>query len=225
MNSLLGDIRYGTRMLFKRPGLSALAIVALALGIGLTTTMFSIVYAAALKGLPYERSDRLVAIFRNRPAQDIQFMPASIHDFMDWREQQKSFEAIAAFYAETVNVSGSEGRPIRYLGAYASANLFDILRVRPILGRTFRSDEDRPSSPQVLILSYRAWQDRFHGDPDIVGRTVRANADSAQQACQLANAAADVASQGGQVVGQVVATMQGISDSSLGDSFRRHRQP
>jgi len=177
MNTLLGDIRYGVRILFKRPGLSALAIIALAVGIGLTTTMFSIVYAAALKGLPYERSDRLVAIFRNRPAQGIQFMQVSIHDFMDWREQQKSFEAIAAFYAETVNVSGSEGRPIRYLGAYVTANLFDILRVRPIVGRSFRPDEEKPSEPPVIILSYRAWQDRFNGDPQIVGRQVRANAE------------------------------------------------
>ena len=134
MNNLLGDLRYGARMLGKRPGLSALAIVALAVGVGLTTTMFSIVYAMVLKGLPYERSDRLAAIFRDRPAQGIQFMPVGIHDFTDWREQQKSFDAIAAFYAETVNVSGSEGQPVRYLGAYASANLFDILRVRPMLG-------------------------------------------------------------------------------------------
>ena len=96
MNSLLGDIRYGTRVLLKRPGLSALAIVALAVGIGLTTTMFSIVYAAVIKGLPYEQSERLVAIFRNRPAQGIQFMQVSIHDFVDWREQQNSFEALAA---------------------------------------------------------------------------------------------------------------------------------
>ncbi|PYR04195.1 MAG: permease, partial [Acidobacteria bacterium] len=125
MNSLLGDIRYGTRVLLKRPGLSALAIVALAVGIGLTTTMFSIVYAAVIKGLPYEQSERLVAIFRNRPAQGIQFMQVSIHDFVDWREQQNSFEALAAYYVETVNVSGTEGLPIRYYGAYASANLFD----------------------------------------------------------------------------------------------------
>jgi predicted permease len=177
MNRLLGDIRYGARMLVKRPGLSALGILALALGIGLTTTMFSIVYAAVLKGLPYERSDRLVAIFRNRPAQGIQFMPVGIHDFTDWRAQQKSFDGMAAYYAETVNVSGSEGRPVRYLGAYASANLFDILRVRPILGRTFRPEEDHPSTPPVMILSYRAWQDRFHGDPRVVGESVRTNSE------------------------------------------------
>jgi hypothetical protein len=177
MNRLPGNIRYGARMLVKRPGLSALGIVALALGIGLTTTMFSIVYAAVLKGLPYERSDRLVAIFRNRPAQGIQFMPVGIHDFTDWRARQTSFDGMAAYYAETVNVSGSEGRPVRYLGAYASANLFDILRVRPILGRTFRPEEDHPSTPPVMILSYRAWQDRFHGDPRVIGESVRTNSE------------------------------------------------
>ena len=177
MNNLLGDLRYGARMLGKRPGLSALAIVALAVGVGLTTTMFSIVYAMVLKGLPYDRSDRLAAIFRDRPAQGIQFLPVGIHDFTDWREQQKSFDAIAAFYAETVNVSGSEGQPVRYLGAYASANLFDILRVRPMLGRTFRPEEDKPSTPPVMILSYRAWQDRFRGDPQVIGRSVRTNSE------------------------------------------------
>src|SRR5215467_4555905 len=149
----------------------------LAVGIGLTTTMFSIVYAGVLKGLPYQRPDRLVAIFRDRPAQGIQFMSVSIHDFMDWREAQKSFEGIAAFYPETVNVAGSEGRPVRYLGAYTSENLFDILRVRPILGRWFRPKEDHPSAPLVIILSDRAWQDRFHDDPAIIGRSLRANAE------------------------------------------------
>lgn len=99
---------------------------------------------AVLKGLPFEDADELVALFRNRPAQGVQFMGVSIHDFQDWRRQQTSFEDIAAYYAETVNVGGTEGQPIRYLGAYASADLFDILHVRPILGRTFRPEEDHP---------------------------------------------------------------------------------
>ena len=176
MSTILGNIRYGVRMLIRRPGLSASAVIALALGIGLTTTMFSIVYVA-VKGLPFERADRLVAVFRNRPAQGVEFMGVSIHDFQDWRQQQTSFEDIAAYYPETVNVGGTEGQPIRYLGAYASAHLFDLLRVRPALGRTFRPEEDHPSTPPVMILSYRAWQDRFQGDPAIVGRTVRANAE------------------------------------------------
>ena len=177
MSAILSHLRYGLRMLVRRPGLSVSAVTALALGIGLTTTMFSIVYVAVIKGLPFEEADRLVALFRNRPAQGVEFMGVSIHDFEDWRRQQTSFEDIAAYYAETVNVGGTEDRPIRYLGAYASARLFDLLRVQPILGRTFRPEEDHPSTPPVMILSYRAWQDRFMGDPTVIGRTVRANAE------------------------------------------------
>lgn len=176
MSDLLSHVRYALRMLVRRPGLSLSAVTAIGLGIGLTTTMFSIVYAGVIKGLPYEEADRLVALFRNRPAQGVQFMGVSIHDFEDWRRQQTSFEDIAAYYAETVNVGGTEGRPIRYLGNYASAHIFDVLRVRPVLGRTFRPEEDHPSTPPVMILSYRAWQDRFNGDPSVIGRVVRANA-------------------------------------------------
>ena len=96
MGTLLSHIRYGARMLVKRPGLSATAIIALALGIGLTTTMFSIVYISVIKGLPFNDSEELVSIFRNRPAQDVQFMGVSIHDFQDWREQQTGFEHLKA---------------------------------------------------------------------------------------------------------------------------------
>lgn len=175
--ALLRDIRYGVRMLVKRPGLSASAVIALALGIGLTTTMFSIVYVAIVRGLPYDEPDRLVVVFGTRPAQNLRFMPVGLQDYVDWRQQQTSFEDIAAYFAETVNVSGSEGQPIRYLGAYVSAHVFDVLRARPILGRTFRAGEDHPSAPPVMILSYRAWRDRFAGDPDVVGRVVRANSE------------------------------------------------
>ena len=177
MSTLIGHLRHGARMLVRQPGLSVTAVVALALGIGLTTTMFSIVYGAVIRGLPYDDSDRLVALFRNRPAQGVEFMGVSIHDFEDWRAQQTSFEDIAAYYAETVNVGGTEGEPVRYLGAYASARMFEILRVQPVLGRGFRPEEDHPSTPPVMLLSYRAWQDRFQGDPGIVGKTVRANAE------------------------------------------------
>ena len=96
MTTLLSDIRFGVRMLVKRPGLSIIAIIALALGIGLTTTMFSIVYGAVLKGLPYEDSEELVALSRNLPAQNVQFMPVGIHDFVDWRDQQTRFVDMAA---------------------------------------------------------------------------------------------------------------------------------
>ena len=112
MGSVISHIRYGVRMLVRRPGLNATAIIALALGIGLTTTMFSIVYVFVIRGLPFEDSDELTALFRNRPAQGVEFMGVSIHDFQDWRSQQTSFESLAAYYAETVNVGGTEGQPI-----------------------------------------------------------------------------------------------------------------
>ncbi len=177
MRAFFGHVHHGVRMFIRRPGLSATAVIALALGIGLTTMMFSIVHGVVLRGLPFEDSDRLVSVFRNRPAQGVQFMGVSIHDFEDWREQQHSFEDIAAYYAETVNIGGTEGTPIRYLGAYVNARMFDLLRVRPLLGRSFRPEEDHPSTPPVMLLSYRAWQDRFQGDPAIVGKVVRANAE------------------------------------------------
>ena len=104
-------------------------------------------------------------------------MPVTIHDFEDWRDQQTSFEYLAARTQTTVNVSGTEGLPIRYVGTRANAHMFDLLRVQPIMGRTFRPEEDHPSTPPVMVLSYRAWQDRFQGDADVVGRTVRANSE------------------------------------------------
>ncbi len=155
MLTTFNDVRFGARMLLKRPGLSAIAVVALALGIGLTTSMFSIVYGLVLRGLPFEDPDALVAISRTRPAQNQQFMPVTIHDFEDWRDQQTSFEHLAASLATTVNISGTEGQPIHYVGARANAHLFDLLRVRPILDRTFRPEEDHPSMPPVMVLSYR----------------------------------------------------------------------
>ena len=99
-------------------------------------------------------------------------MGVSIHDFEDWRAQQTSFEDIAAYFAETVNVGGTEGGPSAISGPTPALTCSTILRVQPILGRTFRPEEDHPSTPPVMILSYRAWQDRFQGDPGVIGRTV-----------------------------------------------------
>ena len=154
MNSLLGDIRYGTRVLLKRPGLSALAIVALAVGIGLTTTMFSIVYAAVIKGLPYEQSERLVAIFRNRPAQGIQFMQVSIHDFVDWREQTRSFNHVAALSTSSLILAGQD-EPARLRAAAVSSDFFTLLGIRLAMGRSFVAEEDRQQHRGCLRWSLR----------------------------------------------------------------------
>jgi putative ABC transport system permease protein len=177
--SLLKDLRYGARKLVKNPGFSAVSVLTLALGIGLTTTMFSIVYGAMYRGLPYEGGDRLVSLERNNPVRGWEHMDVSLHDFADWRRQQKSFEALGGFTGGTVNVSGTE-KPERYDGAWVTANTFQILGARPLIGRTFREGEDTPGSPAVVVLGYGIWRDRFNSDRNVLGKTIRVNAEQAE---------------------------------------------
>jgi predicted permease len=174
MEFLLRDLRHGTRALLKSPALTAVAVLALTIGIGLTTMMFSIVYGAIMRGLPFEDGHRIMHAERNNLARDIESMEVTAHDFADWRAQQRSFEALAGFYTGTVNLSGGE-KPERFDGAFVSANMFDVLRVRPLLGPGFRPGDDEPGAPPVAVLGYELWQTRFNGDPDIIGKTVRAN--------------------------------------------------
>jgi predicted permease len=177
--SLLKDLRYGARKLVHNPGFSAVSVVTLALGIGLTTTMFSIVYGALMRGLPFEHGERIIALRRANPVRDWKQMNVSQHDFADYRAQQRSFEALAGFTNGTVNVSGSE-KPERFDGAYMTANAFDVLRARPLLGRTFRPGEDAVGAPAVVVLGYDLWQSRFNGDRALIGRTIRVNGEQAE---------------------------------------------
>ena len=177
--SLLKDLRYGARKLVHNPGFAAVTVVTLALGIGLTTTMFSIVYGALIRGLPFEHAERIVSVRRANPVRDFQEMEVSPHDFVDYRAQARSFEGLAAFTSGTVNVSGSE-KPERFDGAYMSANAFEVLRARPLLGRTFRPGEDAVGAPAVVVLGYDLWQNRFRGERAVVGRTIRVNGEQAE---------------------------------------------
>ncbi|UCG76408.1 MAG: ABC transporter permease [Gemmatimonadota bacterium] len=174
MSGMWKDLRYAARMLRKSPGTSAVAVLALGLGIGLTTIMFSIVYGGVWKGLPFEKSGNLLHVERNNLSRDIESMEVTLHDFLDYREQQTSFEGLAAFYTGTINLAGSE-RPERYDGGFISANAFDLIRVQPILGRDFRDGEDSPAADPVMLLGYHVWQDRFDGDPNVVGQVARVN--------------------------------------------------
>jgi putative ABC transport system permease protein len=170
----LRDLRHGARSLRKSPGLVVVAVLALAIGIGLTTTMFSIVYGVLIKGLPFEGADRVVVIQRANPERDIERAGLPIHDVMDFREQQRSFESLAAYYNGTVNVSGTE-RAERYDGAFVTSNLFRTLNVRPFLGRDFRDGEDGPGAERVAIIGYDMWKSRFGGASDAIGAAIRAN--------------------------------------------------
>lgn len=175
MTHLFRDVRYGLRMLGKNPGLTAAGVLALALGIGLTAAMFSIVNGVLFQSLPFERSDRLVSILAANPGQNEQRVGIYFKDFLDWKARQKSFEALAAFDATTVNLSDDEARPERLEGAHMSADTFRILRAKPLLGRTFLPGEDAPGAPPVALLGYGLWKSRYGGDPDVIGRTIRVN--------------------------------------------------
>jgi len=175
MNALLRDLRFGIRMLLKRPGLSLTVIVTFALGIGLTTTVFSIVNGAMFKGLPFERADRVMLLGRTNPARNENFAGVGAQDFADFRDQQTVFEGLAALNVRAVNLAEGDGPPERFTGGYFDHHVFELLRARPILGRTFREAEDRPGGDPVIILGYELWRDRFGGSRDVLGRTVKAH--------------------------------------------------
>ena len=174
MPALSRDLRYAARSLRNSPTLTLVAALALTLGIGLTTTVFSIVYAALMRGLPYEGAEQITYVRLDNPSRDFRNMPMSIHDFVDYRAQQRSFTSLAGFYTGTVNVSGNE-RAERYSGSWTTSNLFDIYGVKPILGRGIRDGEDRPGGERVVVLGYRMWQDRFGGKPGVIGTQIRVN--------------------------------------------------
>src|SRR4051812_28691319 len=132
--SIARDIRIGSRSLCKHLGLSIVAVFALTLGIGLTTTMFSIVYGALMRGLPYPHAERIVSVFEQNLGRNFRRMDLSIHDFTDIKNQQRSFSDIGAFYSGTVNVSGVE-KAERYMGSWVTPSIFDIAGVKPLLGR------------------------------------------------------------------------------------------
>jgi putative ABC transport system permease protein len=179
MTPLARDIRFSLRMLTKTPGHTAAAVVALALGIGLATAMFSIVYGILLRGLPFERSERILHLECNNPAREQNSLEVFHLDYLEWRKRQRSFEELAAFYDGTVNLSGEgDERPERFEGAFMTGNGFSLLPARPLLGRGFLPGEDSPRAEPVVILSYGVWTTRYQGDPKVIGRPVRVNGEA-----------------------------------------------
>jgi putative ABC transport system permease protein len=175
MGQLGQDLRFGFRMLCKHPTLSVIAILTFALGIGLTTTVFSVVNGALFNGLPFEGADRLVALFNSNPSRGFGRMSVSIHDFVIWQERQTVFEALGAWGIAPINLAREGDRPERYSAGVFSAGVLRVLRVQPLLGRGFRDGEDRPGAPPVIILGYEVWRGRFGSSPDVIGTAVRAS--------------------------------------------------
>jgi predicted permease len=169
------DVRVILRTLVRQPTLNALAVIALSLGIGLTAMMFSIVYGVVLRGLPFERPEQLVHVARSRISAGIPRMQVTIHDFVDWRTQQRTLEDLAAYKNRSVALARSAEAPVRLQGAEITPSAFRLLRAQPLLGRTFLDDEQGTSAPDVIVLSYHVWRDQFDRDPQIIGRIVHAN--------------------------------------------------
>ncbi|HSB11414.1 MAG TPA: ABC transporter permease [Blastocatellia bacterium] len=171
MDTLLHDIRYSIRTFLKTPGFTAVAVIALALGIGANTAIFSVVNALLLKPLPYKEADRLVLIWHSYPKLNLEQASLSAPSYVEYRDMTTSFEQVATATEWSVNLTGV-GEPERLQGARVSYNLFATLGVQPAQGRSFLAEEDRPGSDKVVVLSNGLWQRRFGGDPSIVGQTI-----------------------------------------------------
>lgn len=175
MDALLRDLRSGVRSLAKQPGSALISALILALGIGLSTSMFSLVYGVLFRGLDVPEPDRIGVVSRLDTRQgEVDDDPMRSHDFLDFRERARSFESWLGYYSGTANLADDAG-PERYLGAWVTANAFDVLGVQPVQGRTFVEGEDRPGSTPTVILGYHVWRDRYGLDPAVLGKSVRVN--------------------------------------------------
>ena len=178
MTSLRQDLLLSLRSLRRAPGSAFIASLTLALGIGLCTTAFSLLYGVFLRGHPVPEANRLVLVARANPSRNQLGMQTTEHDFHDWRAQQTSFEQLAHFSTGTVNLAGREG-PERFQGAYVSANVFEALRIRPEIGTGFRPDDEKPGAPLTVVLGHDVWETRYAADSGIVGKSVILNGEAA----------------------------------------------
>jgi len=170
------DLRYALRMLAKNPAFTSIAIVAIALGIGANTVIFSAVDAVLLRPLPFKNPEQLVMIWENATHLGFPKDTPSPANFLDWQKQAGSFTGMAAMVERSFNLTGV-GEPERLDARRVSANLFELLGVRPLLGRTFVLDDDKPGT-HVVLLSYSLWQRRFGSDPSVIGRAITLNGES-----------------------------------------------
>ncbi len=173
MGALWQDVRYGLRMLAKAPGFTTIAVLTLALGIGANTAIFSMVDAWLIKPLPYPQASRLMVLLsQDKKTGETYHNVTSTADFFDFQKQNTSFEQTAAWASWNFNLTG-DGPPALVEGGRVSWNFFDTLGVRPILGRTFRAEEDRPGAARAVILGEGLWKGRYAADPNIIGRNIR----------------------------------------------------
>jgi putative ABC transport system permease protein len=176
LEALLQDVRYGARVLTKNPAFTLVALITLALGIGANTAIFSVIYGVLMRPLPYQDGSRLVVLHQlaTRAAADNQNLGFSVKEIADYREQSQTLDGVAEHHTMSFILLGRE-QPERVQTAVVSANFFDLLGVKPILGRTFLPDDDQKGADAVLVLSYKYWLESHGGDRSIVGKVFTMN--------------------------------------------------
>jgi predicted permease len=177
MENFWKDLVYGLRLMRKNPGFMIIAVVALALGVGANTAIFSVVNAVLLRPLDYNDPDRLMMVWEKSAKRGFGAIPTSLANFVDLRTDNKSFEDLGAFADSSFNLTGGD-QPERVIGLRVTASLFSVLGRQPLMGRLFMSGEDQPQAGRVLILSHALWQRSFGGNRNIVGQNVALNGDS-----------------------------------------------
>ena len=175
METLLKDIRYAARVLLQKPGFTAIAVLALALGIGANTAIFSVVNGVLLRPLPYRNPDRLVHVHRMQLP--IERGPISRPDFFEWRDKQEVFSDIGAYHFQILNLTGKE-QAERLVAARVTGNFFSLFDIPPASGRFFGPSDDQPGSSRVAVIGFALWQRRFGGDPGLIGQTIIMNGDA-----------------------------------------------
>src|SRR3982751_3089814 len=168
---MITDLRFALRQLRKSPGFTFVAILMLALGIGVNTAIFSVIYAVLLRPLPYPAADRLTILTEsdaNQPQISVSFP-----DYLDWKRDNTTFKEIAISRRESYNLSGLEGRaPEQVSGALVTATFFKVIGLQPQLGRVFTEEEDRVGGPAVCVISDKIWQRVWNRDPSVLGKAI-----------------------------------------------------
>ena len=177
MSTILQDFRFGLRMLAKHRMATLVSILALAVGIGANTAMFSLAEAFLLHPAPFENADRIVALVDSRPQQNIDMNSIAPATYFDWQKEARSFDRLAAYAWQEVNLTG-DGNPQKVNAFKISANLFETLGVQPQLGRGFVAEEEEPGKDQEIVLGHALWEQRYASDPQILGKNIKVDSKS-----------------------------------------------
>jgi putative ABC transport system permease protein len=174
MEILLQDLRYSLRMLVKSPGFTVVAVIALTLGIGANTAIFSVINAVLLRPLPFDEPERLVNVWETRPQRGIKQNVVAYPNFADWRDQNDVFDRIAASYISDFTLTGDDN-PERLQCGIVSSDLFPLLGAQPLVGRVFLPEDDKSGAPLTVILGYDLWKQRYNSDPGIIDSSITLN--------------------------------------------------